>query len=104
VIRYYLSCCQNALYFQLESKFESKVVVTRAPEPEDIIWDNIGISSCSIYLRKLMTYFVTLLLLGASFGIVYGLTALQETLKNSILSIAISLSITLINIIIGGTY
>jgi hypothetical protein len=53
--------------------------------------------------RKLLTYFVTFLILCVSFGIVYGFTILQMTYKNAILSIAISLSITIINIIIGSS-
>jgi hypothetical protein len=77
-------------------------LTTRAPEPEDVIWENIGIPDYSIILRKILTYFVTILLLCASFGIVYGLTMLQFTYTNEILSIAISLSITVINIILGG--
>jgi len=77
--------------------------VSKAPEPEDIIWENIGVSFQSIILRKLLTYFILLLLLGGSFGIVYVLTMLQmNDNSNQILSIAVSLSITVINIIIGG--
>ncbi len=98
VLRYYLSCCQSGIYF-LESK---GVVTSRAPEPEDIIWENIGIPENEIVKRKLLTYFVTLMLLCLSFGIVYGLTLLQMSYSNAILSIAISLSITIINIVIGS--
>jgi hypothetical protein len=55
-------------------------------------------------MRKLLTYFILLLLLGGSFGIVYGLTILQMSdSSNQILSIAISISITAINILIGST-
>lgn len=102
-IRYVLSCCQSACYFKVKNRSneEISVSVSRAPEPEDIIWNNIGFPYESIICRKLLTYFILLLLLGASFGIVYGLTILQLTYNNSILSIAISLSITVINIVIG---
>jgi hypothetical protein len=79
------------------------VATSRAPEPEDIIWENIGIPQNEIVKRKLLTYFVTFMLLCTSFGIVYGLTLLQMSYKNAILSIAISLSITIINIVIGST-
>jgi hypothetical protein len=78
------------------------VEATRAPEPEDIIWENIGIPDREIRKRKMFTYFITLLLLATSFGIVYGLTILQLTYESSILSIAISLSITVINIAIDS--
>ena len=53
--------------------------------------------------RKFLTYFVTTLILGASFGVVYGLTHLQLKSGSQVLSIAISLSITLINLVIKGT-
>jgi hypothetical protein len=99
-LRYYLSCCQSGVYFL----GKDGITTSRAPEPEDIIWENIGIPDCSIIQRKLLTYFVTLVLLGASFGIVYGLTILQITYNSSILSIMISLSITVINAIIAGKY
>ena len=51
-----------------------------------------------------MTYFVTALMLGASFGIVYGLTMVQLSTNNDILSYAMILSITLINVLIDRTY
>lgn len=56
---------------------EFKLEIMRAPEPEDIIWENIGHKDCAIYCRKLLTYTVTALLLGASFGIVFGLSKAQ---------------------------
>ena len=77
------------------------IKVSRAPEPEDINWGNIGVDFCSIVIRKCLTYLVTGLLLGASFGIVYGLIQVQESSNNSILSYAITISITLINVLIG---
>jgi hypothetical protein len=46
---------------------------------------------------------VTALLLGASFGIVYGLTMLQLSTNNDIISYAVTLSITLLNVLIGRT-
>ena len=75
----------------------------RAPEPEDIIWQNIGIPDSEVRKRKLLTYFVTLLLLGISFGVAYGFTILQMTYSNFIFSYAISFSITIINMFIDGT-
>lgn len=101
-MRYYLSCCSKALFFRPRSLEGAEVKAARAPEPEDVIWENIGIPDNAIIQRKLLTYFVTLILLGLSFGIVYGLTLLQQTYNNSILSIGISLSITVINIIIAS--
>ena len=83
--------------------------IARAPEPEDIVWPNIGLSDCSIYMRKLFTYSFTLALLGGSFGIVYALSREQNKLTASndpndsvsrYLSIAISLVIAIINAVL----
>ncbi len=51
--------------------------MARAPEPEDVIWTNIGQRNCVTYTKKLFTFTVTLILLGISFAIVYGLSKLQ---------------------------
>lgn len=90
-----------------------KLDIEIAPEPEDIIWTNIGLDDCSIYSRKLFTYTFTLMLLGGSFGIVYGLSKEQNRLTSGgnatddtsrYLSIAISLVIAITNVIIGRNF
>lgn len=44
--RYYLTCCQAGNRFTFERNgVEYETVVERAPEPEDIIWTNLGVSS-----------------------------------------------------------
>lgn len=79
--------------------------VERAPEPEDIIWSNLGVSSGEIFKRKLITYFATLILLGISFAIIYGLSLAQiNNENNQILSLAISSVISLINVILVRNY
>ena len=75
-----------------------------APDPEDVIWTNIGVSRGEVIGRKLLTYSITALILGVSFLIAYGLsTAQANNQQNTILSVVISLSIAIINVIIGGT-
>ena len=86
--------------------------IARAPEPEDIIWTNIGVDDCSKYIRKFVTYSLTAVLLGISFGIVYGLSVRQNDLTvnnpndavSRYLSIAISMVIALINVLIVRKY
>jgi hypothetical protein len=95
-MRYYLSCGSSGIYYQ----GDTKIVTCRAPEPEDIIWENIGIPDCSVILRKMVTYFVTILLLGISFGVAYGFTMLQMTYSSMVITFGISLSITVINMVI----
>lgn len=69
-----MGCCSTVCYFKLTNETNYDVKLSRAPEPEDIIWENIGMEFNSIVKRKFLTFFVTLLLLGVSFGSVYGLT------------------------------
>ena len=105
-LRYYLTCCQtgNRFKFEREGK-EFDIQIERAPEPEDVIWTNLGMKFEEIVKRKLVTYFVTLLLLGISFAAVYGLSQAQTSNKgNQILSLIISLVISLINVVIGRNF
>ena len=83
-------------------------IITEAPEPEDIIWTNLGQSKWQLYKRKAVTYGVTIVLLVASFWIIYGLSNVQykanlsesnET-ADTVFSVFISLCITVTNTII----
>lgn len=51
-----------------------------APNPTDIIYDNLGIPFKDKVIRRLITSFATLLILGASFGILLGLKVWQRRL------------------------
>ena len=51
--------------------------------------------------RKILTYFVTFILLGVSFAAVYGLSLAQENETDATLSLIISLIISLINVVLG---
>jgi hypothetical protein len=77
------------------------------PEPEDIIWTNLGQPTSTFVKKKLLTFTATLLVLGASFGSIYGLSKVQSDyskthtdVSNQYISILISLCISIINIII----
>ena len=53
--------------------------------------------------RKILTYTITFILLGVSFAAVYGLSQAQLANENDrALSLAISLVISLINVVLGG--
>lgn len=106
-IRYYITCCQGGNRFKLLKSDGStaSISIEKAPEPEDIIWKNIGFPDFSLILRKIFTYFITFLLLGLSFAAVYGLSIAQvENTENTLLSLAISVIISLINVILGRNY
>lgn len=58
-----------------------------------------------LIIRKLITYFFTLLLLAMSFAIVYGLSNVQITNQSNVyISFLISLTIVIFNFIINSTY
>ena len=106
-LRYYITCCQGGNRFKLIKSDGSpgNIEIEAAPEPEDIIWQNLGIPECEILKRKVLTYFVTLILLGASFAAVYGLSQAQlEYENNRALSLALSLVISLINVVLGRKF
>jgi hypothetical protein len=80
------------------------VEISPAPDPEDIIWSNIGVSRSEIWGRKLVTYSITALILAISFVITYSLSQAQVSYQgNKLLSVLISVSISVINLIIGRT-
>ena len=101
--RYYITCCQggNRFKFTRDGK-DFDIDIERAPEPEDVIWTNLGMSLGAIVKRKVITYLVTAILLGVSFAAVYGLSRAQLNNKgNQVISLIISLVISLINVILG---
>ena len=62
-------------------------------------------SDCEVLKRKILTYTITIILLGVSFAAVYGLSQAQlENESNRALSLVISLIISLINVILGRKY
>lgn len=75
-----------------------------APDPEDIIWSNIGVTNCEKRARKLLTFSISAVILAISFVIVYGLSTVQmSNSSNPSISILISLSISVINLLIIRT-
>jgi hypothetical protein len=99
-------CCFSENYKKVLKK-KRTFVVLRAPEPQDVIWENLEFSDYQRLKRSIFVYFITFFLLLISFGIVLGLNHLQYKSKdfdNSAvkfgLSILITITITVINSII----
>ena len=84
-----------------------KAYIKNAPEPEDIIWSNLGIDKWQLRWKKLKTFLATVLLLAISLAVTFGLSKAQidsaSNKNNSYLSILISLAISIINVIIQRT-
>ncbi len=94
------------------SRSQHQIKVTRAPNPNDLIWGNFGVTLSNALFRRALTAIATLLLLGASFGAMLGLKVLQynmnkdspkgldfsiSSLKFRIISVCITLVIMIIN-------
>jgi hypothetical protein len=60
-----------------------KVTGERAPEPTDVHWENLNIKFKVRLKRTISTYCATALLLGAVFGVNYGLSSGKESLESS---------------------
>jgi hypothetical protein len=102
----FICCC---LYGKRRlKKLENRLFlrVQPAPEPSDILWENLEVSRCEGFMRVLIVYFILFCILGCSFGIIIGLNKAQYLAKelaggriNTGISVSISVTITIINFI-----
>ena len=77
------------------------LIIEIPPEPEDINWGNLGMTYCQKFLRMCLTFLVSLILVGISLLIVYGLSTVQRNNENQrFISILISLAISVTNLLI----
>lgn len=76
------------------------VEITKAPEPDEIKWDNMGFDPNVRVVRRVLIFGLALVLIGASLTINVFLTSLSIGSNQYALSILISLVITTINFII----
>ena len=105
----FCSCCdksgEDLSYLKRNVKFED------APEPEDIIFENLEVSSFSRAVRTIGIYIISILICGISFLIIYFLNKAQENITSSketsdhitflyVLSLAISVVTSAIDVIL----
>ena len=108
-LKYFLCyCCvkKNKLKIFLLKK---NISVDVAPEPEDVIFENLQYSSCERFLRMLLIYFISFIIIAICFFIILFLNYLQIKHKEKhsenklvikyILSLAIALVISVLNAI-----
>lgn len=50
------------------------LVISKAPEPGDVIWGNLGIDVLDQTKRILITNLMTILILAIAFGLIFGLS------------------------------
>ena len=70
----FCSCCANK---NSTSYYVRNITFEPAPEPEDIIFENIEISPLSRIIRTAIVYFISIILCGISFAAIYGLNLVQ---------------------------
>ena len=58
----------RGFYFQ-----DNLISIYRAPEPDDVFWENCGVDDSSKKKRKLISAAIFTVLLGVSFSTLYGL-------------------------------
>ncbi|CAK64281.1 unnamed protein product (macronuclear) [Paramecium tetraurelia] len=82
---------------------DNVILVSKAPEPGDILWGNLGVTLLEQYKRKLITNLATIFLLGICFGILFGLSygqfSLTDTGKGEQLSQAELIAITILGVV-----
>ena len=76
-----------------------EVKIKKAPEPDEIKWENIGFPKSLRLCRKILIYSVAMLLIGITLLISYLLGSLQSN-KPVLISIFISIFITIFNFLI----
>jgi hypothetical protein len=63
------------------SNNSSALTYERAPEPSDVYWENLNVTSMQRFLRVVLTYLGTVLIIGICFGIIYGINIAKIELK-----------------------
>jgi len=76
-------CCICLKKEQNIAQFKGKdLIIEMAPEPNDIFFENLGLSFGKRIKRRIITWLVVLLALAVSFGIIYGTSSYQTTTYN----------------------
>ncbi|CAD8115768.1 unnamed protein product [Paramecium primaurelia] len=83
------------------------IYINRAPEPDDVFWENCGIDQNTQLKRKIISWFVILFLLGLSLCTLYGLNVFQNSFLQSdnnqlLITTMVSFSKSLIIAIVEG--
>ena len=74
ILYLFCSCCFNknsTSYYKRMMTFEA------APEPEDVIFENIEVKPITRILKTALVYLISVILCGVSFAAIYGLNLLQ---------------------------
>ena len=107
-LKYFCCCCCIDKNKRKNFFLKRNITVEEAPEPEDIIFENLQCSSCQRFVRILFIYIFSLVIIGICFFIILFLNNFQAKRNNKKgtsslvkygLSIAISLVVSILNAI-----
>lgn len=80
---YFCGCCLHK--DKLASLKKSlDLVVEEAPEPEDVIWENLQITYYDRLCRKFVVLFIVILILGLSFGTLLAISVWQNNIDKEL--------------------
>ena len=106
-IKYYLCCCFISKESKAQHRTRKRIRVYLAPEPEDVIWENMEFTVFQRFYRIIIVYTLSLALISIAFYAVYHLNAFQKRTKQHyqgmsqyIASFSISIVISILNIIL----
>ena len=112
-IKYYLFCCFISHDDIIRFRRAKGIDAYDPPEPEDIIWENFNYSERKRAIRTIIVFLVCIGIMIISWGIVFGLTFVQDILyqrdkvqgnKNIFLKYLVSLAITIAISIINAIF
>ena len=109
-IKYYLCCCCVSKGQRIKFNKIKGIDVTDPQEPEDIIWENFQYSKLQRFYKIILYFFICILTMAVSFGIVLGFTYWQNKIidneKNTnnfgkyLLSLLITIIISILNMVL----
>ena len=76
-LKYFLCCCCVNKKKRKLFLLKKNISVNEAPEPEDVIFENLEYSSCERFLRMLLIYFTSLIIIFICFYIIFCLNYAQ---------------------------
>ena len=74
ILYLFCSCCINK---NSTSYYKRRMTFEAAPEPEDVIFENIEVKPITRILKTALVYLISVILCGVSFAAIYGLNLLQ---------------------------
>jgi hypothetical protein len=109
-LKYFLCCCFIDKYKRKRFLLKRNISVDEAPEPEDVIFENLQYSSLQRFFRTLLIYFISFIMIFICFVIILTFNYLQIKLQRGnngnkkAIKYTISLLITLVISILNSVF